>query len=784
MQTQATSLNILTIGALSVAAGRVIDDSIVVFENIHRLLEKGVERSRAVIEGTSQMVPAITASTLTTVAVFLPLTFAGGLVGSIFTGFALTVTFALPGSLLVAVTVVPVLAQTFLKAGTAAKRTDAEGDDVAHETALRRTYRRPLLWVLRHRALTVVGAVVLLGGSLTSLVGLNTSLFPASEVTRLQARVSAPPGTSLAATAERVAAVEAAVEDDDGVEQHTTVVGSEPGGLASLASGGGPSTATIDVQLAALPIAPGLTVGDVAEVSTADAATAVTRTDGDTGAATTAVTDAVDELDVPDGVDVNVGGAADLQGDSFSSLLVAMVIAIALVYLTMVVAYSLVVPLVILTTLPLAAIGVFPALLATGRALDLPALLGVLMLIGIVVTDAIVLLERVQRNRRNGRNTYDALVDAALTRVRPILMTAVVTMLALAPLALGLSGGAILSASLATVVIGGLFSSTLLTLFVIPVVYSVVDGLRERATGWPVEGELMGWTRADVPDQHGRVAVVTGGNGGLGLETVTALAGAGAHVVMAAPEGRTVDGFGTTLGVDHLGHWALTSHLLPALLRAPAARVVPRRPGSPPPAAAGCTRPASARPGRPCAARCAVVPGAAEATRGGAWHDRVSSHPPEPRRATGRADRPGAPMAGRGRPRRLRLERSPQARWWPVRPTTTVDELERRWCARRSGTGSPHADPHPGNLLVLPGGRGGPRRLPRRPRRRPGAVVAPGRGRLGAPAAALGAGGRRTAPDRLPARPGARRRRGLAPVGTTMSPILTRTTSTEGRARC
>ncbi len=643
MQAQSISLNILTIGALSVAAGRVIDDSIVVFENIHRLLERGVERSRAVIEGTSQMVPAITASTLTTVAVFLPLTFAGGLVGSIFTGFALTVTFALLGSLLVAVTVVPVLAQTFLRSRAApAHGGDEDDDGVARDTVLRRAYRPPLLWVLRHRALTIVGALLLLAGSSVSILGLNTSLFPASEVTQLQAQVSAPPGTSLQATADQVAEVEQVVADSDGVERYTTVVGSEPGGLASLASGGGgPSTATIDVQLAddadedasedltdafdaavddaglegsiaavggsptsdqlsvvvtgrdfdavsdtarevrgamddvdelsdvssnlvesrpelvvdvddagasavglsptavagllqstlnpatattvtldgdqrdvvvsvdpaavagadqlaALPIAPGLTVGDVAEVRTDDAATAVTRTDGDrsaeatgmidegqTGAATTAVQDAVDDLDVPDGVDVTVGGAADLQDDSFSSLLVAMLVAVALVYLIMVVAFgSLVVPLVILTTLPLAAIGAFPLLLATGRALDLPALLGVLMLIGIVVTNAIVLLERVQRNKQRGESTHEALVDAGLVRVRPILMTAVVTMLALAPLALGLSGGAILSASLATVVIGGLLSSTLLTLFVIPVVYSLVDGLRRRTGQW------------------------------------------------------------------------------------------------------------------------------------------------------------------------------------------------------------------------------------------------------------------------------------------------------------
>jgi HAE1 family hydrophobic/amphiphilic exporter-1 len=136
---------------------------------------------------------------------------------------------------------------------------------------------------------------------------------------------------------------------------------------------------------------------------------------------------------------------------------------------------------VILLTLPLAAIGAFPALLITGRDLSLPAMLGLLMLVGIVVTNAIVMLEFVERlKREDGLSTYDALVQGAQIRLRPILMTALVTIGALTPLALGLSEGALLSTSLATVVIGGLISSTLLTLIVIPVVYSLFDGLRQR----------------------------------------------------------------------------------------------------------------------------------------------------------------------------------------------------------------------------------------------------------------------------------------------------------------
>jgi multidrug efflux pump subunit AcrB len=135
-------------------------------------------------------------------------------------------------------------------------------------------------------------------------------------------------------------------------------------------------------------------------------------------------------------------------------------------------------PFTILFSLPLAVIGALWALFLTGRVLSISSLIGMLMLIGIVVTNAIVLIDRVQRNRKErGMRTYDALIEAGRTRLRPILMTAIAAMLALVPLALGLTEGAIIAAELATVVIGGLFSSTLLTLLVVPTVYSLLDNL-------------------------------------------------------------------------------------------------------------------------------------------------------------------------------------------------------------------------------------------------------------------------------------------------------------------
>ena len=157
-------------------------------------------------------------------------------------------------------------------------------------------------------------------------------------------------------------------------------------------------------------------------------------------------------------------------------------VAILLVYLMMVLTFnSLVTPFIILFSLPLATIGAFPALLITDRPIGLSALIGFLMLIGIVVTNAIVLLDLVERLRAEGHSTQRrARSRAAGPALRPILMTAIATILALVPLAAGFNQGSIIAAELGTVVIGGLLSSTFLTLLVIPAIYSLVDGLKER----------------------------------------------------------------------------------------------------------------------------------------------------------------------------------------------------------------------------------------------------------------------------------------------------------------
>jgi HAE1 family hydrophobic/amphiphilic exporter-1 len=631
MKLSGVTINILTLGALAIAAGRVVDDAIVVLENIYRQLERGLALREAVRVGAGEVTGAVTSATLTAVAVFVPLAFISGLVGEIFIGFALTTTFALLASLLVATTVVPVFGSLLLRRAEADK---ADPDN----SPLRRLVRTPLTWALDHRALTIIIAVVLLGGSIASLSQVPTNLFPTADAENLVVTVDADQGTSLVATGAQVAPLEDRLEDLDGVESYTTVVGSATDGVsAAFGGGGGDSTATITVDVADgtdtselrdevsaelddlgltgsvieqsaiptgseavvqisgedfeavtetadeveaeletvdglanlssnvtearpeltvdvreddarasglsagavagllagtlnattattvdldsgerdvlvqvdpdtvdsaqelrdLPLPTGQTLGDIADVAEADSPVAITRADGtrsaevsatiideNIGLVTTEINAAIGDLDPPDGIAVTQTGSNQQIGESFQDLFVTQAIAVGLVYLVLVATFgSLLTPFVILLTLPLAAIGAFPALAITGRELGLPAMIGLLMLIGIVITNAIVLLEFVEQRRAAGMSLRDAVIDGAETRVRPILMTALTTMIGLVPLALGLSEGALLSASLATVVIGGLLTSTLLTLIVIPVVYTVLMGARDRVRG-------------------------------------------------------------------------------------------------------------------------------------------------------------------------------------------------------------------------------------------------------------------------------------------------------------
>lgn len=628
------TLNLMTLGGLAISVGRVVDDSIVVLENVYRHIQRGEERLRAVLEATREVAPAIVASTLTTIVVFVPLVFIKGLVGEFFLPFALTVSFALAASLLVALTAVPVLGALLLRPGDISVDGDAAGPIGDRGTWMQRAYTPVLLWALRRKAVTLLGALLLTVGSLGLILLIPITLFPSGGDRFVVVDLALPPGASPDRVLAEVGRVEQVMERltrEGNAHVYQATVGSPqnpfaPGagnigganvfvGLtedaandiaealrAELAGGGdatisvsevgsgGPPTSGLEMnvtgddyaQISAVarqlveefgaidgivnvttdvaeardeivitvdPAAAavlGLTAGDVAaQVSQFMAGQRVTqtevdgvavdvflrgrmepnggvetlrglsvagplgvatlggvaqmgfekgpvsisRTDGhrsasitgsiteeDTRAIGVKVQEKVDAIGLPPGVEVTTGGIFQDIAEGFEAIFMAMGLGIILVYLVMVASLgALRNPFVIVMSLPLAVIGALAALAITGRTLGLPALMGMLLLIGIVVTNAIVLIAFVEQLRERGLNVHDALVQGGRVRLRPILMTAFTTSFALLPLAAFASDeGGVIGTELATVVIGGLASSTFLTLIVVPVVYTIL----------------------------------------------------------------------------------------------------------------------------------------------------------------------------------------------------------------------------------------------------------------------------------------------------------------------
>lgn len=628
---QGLALNFMTLGGLAISVGRVVDDSIVVLENVYRYIQTGRDRWRAALDATVEVGPAITASTLATIVVFAPLGFIQGLVGAFFFPFALTVSFALLASLLVALTVVPALGAYLLRIGDLSEDVGESVNLSQRYTWMQRVYVPTLRWALAHKAVTLIGALVITLGSLSLLAVIPVNLFPSGSDRSLSIDVTLPPGTPVEATIRDVAEVENELEPLSKI--YTTTIGSPatvfggggPGGFNqanlfvslredapedavetlrdSLNRGDervvnvreisqGPPNAGLDVsvtgsdyrdisavamrlvedfktieglenvtsdvsdardeivvevdparasslglsaQLVAFQVnqflagqrvaqlrtedgdldvflrgrsddvnsvedVRGLMIagpmgaaplGEIASVEMGAGPVTIVRTDGarsasitgtitsdDTQAIGMEIQEKIDALDMPPGVKVVSGGVFQDIAQGFQDIFLAMIIGVALVYLVMIASLgSLRNPLVIVASMPLALIGVLVSLAVTGRALGLPALMGVLMLIGIVVTNAVVLISFVEQLRqRHDLSVYDALVHGGRIRLRPILMTAITTSIALLPLAAFVEDqGGIIGAELATVVIGGLASSTILTLVAIPVIYILVN---------------------------------------------------------------------------------------------------------------------------------------------------------------------------------------------------------------------------------------------------------------------------------------------------------------------
>jgi len=242
------------------------------------------------------------------------------------------------------------------------------------------------------------------------------------------------------------------------------------------------------------PLGTTVAIADVVEVQEGKSPEAIDRRDGrmyaslsanilgnDVAGVSADIDEKISHQEFAQGVSVEFGGVTEQINESFSQLGIAMVAAVGIIYFVLVVTFGgALAPFAILFSLPFIVIGSLVALWIANEPLSVSAMIGVLMLIGIVVTNAIVLIDRVIRNEKAGLTTREALLEAGATRLRPILMTALATIGALIPLAFGLEGGGLISKGLGVTVMGGLASSTLLTLVIVPIVYEVFAKLRKK----------------------------------------------------------------------------------------------------------------------------------------------------------------------------------------------------------------------------------------------------------------------------------------------------------------
>ncbi|OPG94881.1 Swarming motility protein SwrC [Chryseobacterium mucoviscidosis] len=633
------TLNMMTLGAMTVAIGRVVDDSIVVIENIYRRLTLQGEKLKGrdlIREATREMFIPILSSTIVTIAVFLPLALVSGMVGELFMPFALTMVFALLASLIVAVTIVPMLAHTLFRKGLKNKKNHDEKPGKMAEG-----YKRLLNWTLSHKLITVGVAVFLLVGSLFLYPFIGASFLPEQQdkyvtityspetgalredvekealvaekwlltqpglekmqysiggsnplssmgggssnsalfyieynedtkdftqvkeqlVEGLKKEVTVGTwseldmsgglgGSSLSLSIygdnvdqikpvsdEILKLVEADTESfekadttlSDTYGQYTLVADQEK--LSSLGLTAGQlamalsparerpvltevdidnktykvyvetdkksfnSIADIENEKVTSPLGIEVPIKDVAKVEEGTSPNSIMRIDGkvvvqvsanilasDVQKASSNLQANIDKLDLPDGVEVKFGGTTEQINDTFTQLGLAMVAAIAIVYFVLVVTFGGgLAPFAILFSLPFTVIGIMVGLFVAGGTLDVSAMMGGLMLIGIVVTNAIVLIDRVIHKEKEGMPTREALLEAGATRLRPILMTALATIGALLPLVTGLEESAgIISKGLGITVIGGLISSTLLTLVIVPIVYEFLMKFKKK----------------------------------------------------------------------------------------------------------------------------------------------------------------------------------------------------------------------------------------------------------------------------------------------------------------
>lgn len=629
------SLNIMTLGALALGIGMLVDNTIVVIENIERHLALGKSPKEAAFIGAKEVSLAITASTLTTVAVFVPVIFITGLIGQIFTEFALTISFSLFASLVVALTVVPMLASRFLQSKLQSDNAQQE------QSKFYRIYKNSVEWALHHRLLVLVVTVILFAVASFALYRTGTEFIPPTDEGFVTASVKLDKGASLQATQAVVENIEQHIKKYKEVEVLVSLAGGNQQSLSrgtsnaneaelyiklvpvsereqsvfeiveqlendmkevvgkkaevsfslTSSSGSTPHTLTfratdsnekrlhetvqsiqqairkidsvvevttdldnvtdeirievnrsaakdyglLPAQIAQMvnsmtrglyttqiiaddgtvlsvytsfgdvfndsiqslknmklrtPAGLFITLDQVADVTIASSPTSIRRSDQASAVAffvkykasqslssiSTKVDKAINSVDLPNTTRIVFGGDRELFESAKKDMIMAVLLSIVLVYIVMAAQFeSLKYPFVIMFSVPLAVIGVAAALFLTNTLLGITAIIGVLVLVGIVVNNGIVLVDYINQKKAQGISSYEAILIACQNRLRPILMTALTTILGLVPLALGLGEGTEINEPMGVVVIGGLLTSTLLTLYIVPIIYSLLD---------------------------------------------------------------------------------------------------------------------------------------------------------------------------------------------------------------------------------------------------------------------------------------------------------------------
>jgi HAE1 family hydrophobic/amphiphilic exporter-1 len=643
------TLNMMTLGGLALGVGMLVDNAIVVLENIYRFRQEGYSRKDAAVSGASEVAMAVTASTLTTIAVFLPIVFVEGITSTIFKELAMTVTFSLTASLIVSLTLIPMLSSKILKIDNKDRKRPKlfdflyNGFDKVFKS-IESGYKRILNGALNHRRLTILISIIVFIVSIASVTRIGAEFFPTTDEGQFAVNVTLPEGAELDETNEIVTEIEGILTEIEEIDFVFSTVGSGgnnfvsnnnsnkgvvygilknldqrdrsvfeiaqgvrsmvkdiPGADISVEAtsnmmmglGGAPISISIkgddldtlrkigedfkeiiesvegttevetsfsegipegipevqvkinrynasqygltaaqiasavkgslsgvtasrykydgdeidivikgddtlkqsisNLKLVSIktPLGVSVPLSQVAEVDISRGPIKIDR-DGQVRVVTVTsqiinrdlqsvsrdIEEKLSEYDMPEGYLYEMGGQNKELTESFSDLFLALVLAVVLVYMILASQFeSLLYPFTIMLSVPLAFAGGALGLFITGRPLSVPGLIGAIILAGIVVNNAIVLVDYINTRRRNGESRREAIVNAGPIRLRPILMTTLTTVLGLTPLALGVGEGAELEAPLATVVIGGLLLSTLLTLIFIPVMYTIFDDI-------------------------------------------------------------------------------------------------------------------------------------------------------------------------------------------------------------------------------------------------------------------------------------------------------------------